>query len=106
MGSNRMDNNQGAKIILQNGHALISGLLTFNTVAKLRKSGDQLLRERDHLIFDLKSVTRCDSSAVTVLIAWTRLSRNKGKTVIFINLPRQLYEIAKVSRLDHLLPIS
>lgn len=98
--------NDAATIQVADGHAQVSGALTFDTVAKLRTAGNQLIAKRNKLEFDFKNVTRCDSSALTLLTAWTRLSRKNGNAILFINLPQQLYDIAKISGLDKVLPIA
>lgn len=98
--------NDAATIKLTDGCAQVIGALTFDTVAKLRTKGNQFITTRKRLEFDFKDVTRCDSSALTLLTAWARLSRKNGKAIFFINLPQQLYDIAKISGLDKVLPIA
>ena len=96
-----------AKITLEkNGLAKVSGVLSFDTVNRLRLMGDQLLDTTRSFNFDFQQVTRCDSSGLALLTAWTRIARQSDKKVEFSHLPEQLIDIAKVGGLDKILPIS
>jgi phospholipid transport system transporter-binding protein len=55
---------------------------------------------------DLSGVTRIDSSAIALLLAWTRAARQAGTAVRFRQAPRQLLAIAEVSGVRSLLPLA
>lgn len=97
--------NQATLIKADNGNARVSGELSFATVSTLRPLGIKLLATHSYLQFDFEKVTRSDSSALTLLTAWTRYAKENGKKIEFINLPIQLLEMAQLSRLDKILPI-
>lgn len=98
-------NNHTPNITVTGGNAYLTGALTFATVVQLRIAGDQLIAKHARLDFDFENVTHCDSSALTLLTAWTRSSQRHGKVVSFINLPQQLRDIAKISGLDKVLSL-
>jgi phospholipid transport system transporter-binding protein len=103
-----MANNQPqakAQLVLDNGQIKVSGELTFATVPYLRLAGDSLITKCPQLIFDFSAVTHTDSASLALLTAWTRKAKQLKKTLQFIRLPQQLFEIARVSGLDKILPI-
>jgi phospholipid transport system transporter-binding protein len=54
---------------------------------------------------DLSGVTRIDSSAIALLLAWMRAARQAGASVRFFRAPGQLLSIAEVSGVRSLLPL-
>jgi phospholipid transport system transporter-binding protein len=84
---------------------VIHGELNFATVPRLRNIGSQLLLQQPAVIFNFEGVTRSDSSALALLTAWARQGRRSGKKILFIHLPSQLLDIAKLSGLNKILPI-
>ncbi len=55
---------------------------------------------------DLAQVDAVDSSAVSVLLQWSRLSRENGVQLSFINLPPNLLSLANLYDVAEVLPIS
>ncbi len=55
---------------------------------------------------DLAAVSRSDSAGLALLIAWMRLAQAYNFEIHFENLPEQMRQIARVSELEPLLPIS
>ena len=64
------------------------------------------MAEQDALVFDLKQVSFSDSSGVALLTAWGREAKRLDKSIRFVNLPTQLFDIAQVCGLAKILPIS
>ncbi len=92
--------------ISQNGTRIqVSGVLSFATVPTLRDQGIQLLKNVTEPLFDFKEVTRSDSAALALLTAWARYAHSLGKSASFINIPPQLMDIARLSRLDKILSL-
>jgi phospholipid transport system transporter-binding protein len=54
--------------------------------------------------FDLSAVTRCDSSAVAVLLEWQRAAQDRGLALTVIAPPAGLVSLATVYGVDSLLP--
>jgi phospholipid transport system transporter-binding protein len=62
--------------------------------------------ERGEVDFDLSGVTRCDSSAVAVLLEWQRVARERGLTLNVTGLPAGLVSLAGVYGVGELLPVA
>jgi phospholipid transport system transporter-binding protein len=60
--------------------------------------------ERGDADFDLSGVSRCDSSAVAVLLEWRRASRERGVELKVSGLPAGLVSLAAVYGVADLLP--
>ncbi len=88
-----------------NAHGFIlQGNLGFQTVKYLRDEGNVLIENTPgEILFDFEQVTHSDSSALTLLTAWTRCARKWCKPIRFINLPPKLKEVACLSNLDKIL---
>jgi phospholipid transport system transporter-binding protein len=60
--------------------------------------------ERGDVEFDLSGVSRCDSSAVAVLLEWQRTAAQHGVTLKVSGLPPGLVSLAQVYGVADLLP--
>jgi len=74
----------------------ITGDLIFSTVPQWRRVGRCHILESEQPIIDLQRITRCDCSAVALLLAWLRDAKERGKVVRFAHCPTQLRDIAAV----------
>ena len=89
------------------GQFAVTGELSKGTVPAIWRSANELLQGADqNLLFDLKDVTHTDSAGLALLLEWMTLARNKQLQIHFRNLPAQLWEIAKVSDLEDILPLA
>lgn len=60
-----------------------------------------LQKEIDNqFIIDLKDVTKCDSSGLSVLLLSERMEREKNKKLILQNVNPNVMELMKIARLD------
>jgi len=82
--------------------AKLEGALTLETVAACLK---QDLPAGD-LVFDFSGVTRVDSSALALLLAWMRRARVCGSVVELRALPEPLLALARLYGIDALLPLA
>jgi len=62
--------------------------------------------ERGDASFDLSAVRTCDSSALSVLLAWQRAALAVGKSIEVIGVPDDMLSLAKVYGVSSILPIS
>jgi len=80
----------------------LEGALTLETVAACLErplpAGD--------LIFDLGGVTRVDSSALALLLAWLRRLKARESTAELRALPESLRSLARLYGVDTLLPLT
>jgi phospholipid transport system transporter-binding protein len=87
------------------GSVRVSGDLTFATVSEvLRESAGMVGSDPRALEIDLAGVRRADSAGLALLVHWLRQARDRGREVVFRNLPEQMLAIARVSDLQDILP--
>ncbi len=93
--------------VLGDGHFLVEGELNAMTVPDLWRAASGLIKGvSGTLLFDLKGVGRSDSAGVALLIDWMRQARDRQLEIKFQNLPEQMWEIARVSDLDQVIPLA
>lgn len=86
---------------------LISGELNMQTVPGLLQQVEPILSSgQDEVCFDLQAVTRSDSAGLALLVEWMQFARQRDRKLSFRNLPDQLRDIARISGLEDLLPLS
>src|ERR1700722_3843921 len=78
------------------GNYQIQGLISFVTVCDLYKQGREVLEGLGEVKVNFDGVTQVDSSAIALLLSWLRVAKQKGKSILFVNLPSQVLEIASV----------
>jgi len=74
----------------------IKGIINFDTVTQLYKSGSLLIDRHAEVHFDFSEVDQADSSAVALLLNWLRYAKKKKRKLLFHHIPAQLLEIANV----------
>ena len=92
--------------VTESGTFLVSGDLTFATVAPLLEEGSRLLAGITGPVIDLREVTHCDSAGLALLLEWLDRGQAKGAQIRFRHLPESLLRIARLSNLDSLLPVA
>ena len=90
-----------------NGRFEVHGELNKATVPAVWRHANSLIQAAtQNLVFDLKAVTRTDSAGLALLLEWMTMARARQLQIHFCNLPAQLWEIAKVSDLEELIPLA
>lgn len=92
--------------ISENGEVKLKGVLDFNTVLSIENSAKKLFKQTNPIIVDLKEITYSDSSGLALLSEWTRKAHKESLAISFKNMPQQMVDIARVTGVDQLLPIS
>ncbi len=87
------------------GQFSLAGELSFATVPDLAEAGESLFEGVDQVSVDLTEVDRSDSAGLALLVSWTRQARQQGKQLSFHQIPEQLLGLARVSGVDHILPL-
>ena len=97
---------QEVAVLQQQGEKYtVSGVLNFATVSQLYLTGEQLFNHFEKIEIDFSNAILNDSSALALLIEWTKMARVQKKKIYFSHLPQQLIAIAKLSNLNKILPI-
>ena len=96
-----------SQIQLSDGMLRVSGELDAKTVPQLLIDSASLFQQAGvQISVDLAEVSRADSSGLALLIDWMRTARQNQQQLTFQRLPAQLLEMARVSGIEELLPLS
>ncbi|WP_374244207.1 lipid asymmetry maintenance protein MlaB [Zoogloea sp.] len=82
----------------------LEGPLTLVTVAPLAEAGRGLVAAADRVV-DLSAVTQVDSSALALLLSWTRVARGAGRQLSIAGAPAALVSLASLYDVDTILPL-
>ncbi len=93
----------GKQITISQDKILISGELTFATVAAILESSRKLFPRLGSWSCDFSQVTHCDSAGLALLLEWLKMGRQRQTKVRFSQLPQQLLAIAIPAGLNTLL---
>jgi len=86
---------------------ILEGDLTKETVNALRTAFSRLLTGPDsHFDIDLSNVGHSTSVGLSLLLCCVRDAKKANKTVAYTNMPKELFEMARVSGLDDVLPLA
>ena len=84
------------------------GVLDFRTGAALRDEGEKLIRAAaaSTVVVDCAGVEHSSSVGLSLLLAYMRVAKQAGKTLAVRALPAEMRQIAEVSGLLAILPLS
>lgn len=71
----------------------LSGPLTMSTASQVLNEAEAQWPEQDWEI-DLAQLTQVDSAAVSVLLTWHRMAKERNQKIRFKNLPQNLCSLA------------
>ena len=77
----------------------LEGALSFETLPKVLEESTLYCARDDlpeKLTIDFAAITGVDSSAVALLLEWRREAARRRKTLLFVNLPPNLLELAEL----------
>lgn len=100
--------NNIATIEVKNNTVFVSGAIDFDNVVLLWQQGIVLidvLKEAKEIKVDLKALKESDSSGVALLTGWVRVTQEKNKTILFMNMPSFMQDILQVCGLEDVLPV-
>ncbi|MBP9764330.1 MAG: STAS domain-containing protein [Gammaproteobacteria bacterium] len=100
--------NNIATIEVKNNTVFVSGAIDFDNVVLLWQQGIALidaLKEAKEIKVDLKALKESDSSGVALLTGWVRVTLEKNKTILFMNMPSFMQDILQVCGLEDVLPV-
>ncbi|WDE04403.1 STAS domain-containing protein [Thalassomonas viridans] len=83
----------------------LSGEFTRHTVPTLAANTIKKLLKNDNAVLDLKAVSGVDTAGLAWLLALVEQAEKARKEVTLKHLPEDLLKLAKLSGVDHFLPI-
>ncbi|OUS31707.1 hypothetical protein A9Q99_03855 [Gammaproteobacteria bacterium 45_16_T64] len=84
----------------------LEGVLNRHTVGPLRADFSKYLKGADSCIeLDLEKVGQSTSVGLSLLLCYVRKAKKTNKTLTLVNMPHKLFEMARVSGLDDVLPL-
>ncbi len=90
-------------IAREDGRLVVRGRLTMETVPGLFDAGVQYLASED-LLVDLSQVETVDSSAVSMLLGWSRAVQQNKRSLRVTGMPQGLSSLAELYGVADLLP--
>ena len=91
-------------IVRQDNRYLIDGPVTLDNVATLISEG--AVFDGDSVIVDLRGLTSADSSALSLLLEWTRRFAGSGRRIAFVNVSHNLRSLAELYGIVELIPVA
>lgn len=89
---------------LGDGRFALSGDLVFDHAARVLEEGEAAFGALDRTDIDLAQVGRVDSAGLALLLEWSIVAREAGRSVNYRNLPPALAALAGISDVSELLP--
>ncbi len=84
----------------------LEGVLNQHTVAALRIRYASLIEGTgSQFSMDLSGVSRSTSVGLSLLLCFMRKAKKCNKALVFVSIPDTLFEMARVSGLDDVLPL-
>lgn len=83
----------------------VTAPMVIATAAELREAGEAALLGGASVV-DLAEVAEADSSAVAVLLAWTRIAGERGKPLAIVGAPPSVRSLAALYGVADLLPLA
>lgn len=83
----------------------VTAPMVIATAAELREAGESALLNGASIV-DLAEVAEADSSAVAVLLAWTRIAGERGQALAIVGVPQSVRSLASLYGVADLLPLA
>jgi anti-anti-sigma factor len=93
-------------ITLQEEYLCLGGRLDFFNIEQVTQICTNLVAAVSAIKVDLSKVTHSDSSALSMMIALMRNSKNNNQTIEFVNAPKFIVDLGRVCGLDSILPLT
>ena len=90
-------------IVSEQGAYAVRGPVTLDTVQSVLEEGERLFSGTEVLV-DLAGVTEADSSAVSLLLEWSRRAAARGQRIAFRGMGSSLRTLAELYGVAGLIP--
>lgn len=82
---------------------VVYGAIVYDHVVEVTHTGIVAVKH-DKNVIDLAAITQVDSSAVSMLLEWTRTAASRQQKITFINLPENLASLVELYGVNDLIP--
>ncbi len=89
----------------QGDRYLIEGPVTLAGVSALLAEGSRSF-EGSHVVVDFSGVAEADSSAISLMLEWTRSMHGSNRQIFFANIGESLVSISNLYGVTDLIPIA
>lgn len=93
-----------ARIHLEGDRLFVEGSITYGNTVEVIRAGKESIKAGDVLV-DLAGVAQVDSSAVSMLLEWTRTAQVHGRKIEFVNLPGNLADLIELYDVGNMVPV-
>lgn len=83
----------------------VSGAMVIASATELKEAGESALLSGATVV-DLAEVAEADSSAVAVLLAWTRVAQERKQALAIVDVPESIKSLAALYGVAELLPLA
>jgi phospholipid transport system transporter-binding protein len=83
----------------------INGELYFDNLVAVYKKAVDIINTLQKITIDLSGLKSLDSSSLVFLTSVIRVTKQQGKKITFINMPKNLRDLARVSGVDVVFPL-
>lgn len=85
----------------------VSGVVDVNNAMALKVEGEAMLKSMgERFVIDMADVEQSSSVGVSLMLCWMRAAREAQKELTFRNMPSKMFDVARVSGLDEVLPLA
>jgi phospholipid transport system transporter-binding protein len=90
---------------LGQGRYALEGELSFGSVESALRKTARIFADSKRVAFDLAAIAKADSAGLALMVEWLRQASVEGVELHYLNLPRQLSDMARVAGVDGILII-
>jgi phospholipid transport system transporter-binding protein len=83
----------------------VRGAMVIASATELKEAGEAALSNGASVV-DLGEVAEADSSAVAVLLAWTRVAQDRKQALAIVDVPDSIKSLAALYGVAELLPLA
>ncbi len=93
-------------VVLKDGNILVlKGFVNPENVMVIRKAGEDIISTlSSDAVIDLSAITSAGAVTLSLLLAWLRAAKNRNISIVVTNMPDKLFDMARVSGLELVLP--
>lgn len=95
-----------SSVVLEDGKILVlKGVVNADNVMAIRKDGESIISKLSgDVVIDLLAISSAGAVTLSLLLTWLRTAKNRNISMVVKNMPDKLFDMARVSGLELVLP--